>query len=41
MFLYNFYFVFRCRYLIVKKTDSENPPTQIRDFERRLCTQTQ
>ena len=39
--MYNFYFIFRRRYLIIKKTDSENVPTQIHDFERRLCTQTQ
>ena len=39
--MYNFYFIFRRRYLIIKKTDSENFPTQIHDFERRLCPQTQ
>ena len=39
--LYNFCFNFRRRYLIIKKTDSENIPNQIHDFERRLCTKTQ
>ena len=34
-----FYYIFRRRYL--KKADSEKGPTQIHDFERRLCTQTQ
>ena len=39
--LYNFYYIFRRSYLMIKKkTDSENVPTQIHDFERRLCTQT-
>ena len=32
--LYKFYFIFRRHYLIIKKTDSENEPTQINDFER-------
>ena len=31
----------RCNLIKKKKNDSENVPTQIRDFERRLCTQTQ
>ena len=39
--LFNFYYIFRRRYLIIKKKDSENVPTQINDFKRRLCTQTQ
>ena len=39
--VYNFYFIFRRRYLMInKKTDSENAPTQIHDFERRLSPQT-
>ena len=33
--MYNFYLIFRRRYLIFKKTDSENVPAQIHDFERR------
>jgi len=36
-----FFDIFRRRYLMIKKTDSENEPTQIHDFERRLCAQTQ
>ena len=36
--LNNFYFIFRRRYLIIKKNDTENVPTQIHGFERRLCT---
>ena len=39
--MHNFYFIFRRRYLIIKKNNSENVPTQILNFERRLCTQTQ
>ena len=39
--LYDFYFIFRRRYSIIKKKHTENVFTQIRDFERRLCTQTQ
>ncbi len=38
---YNFYFIFRRRYLIIKKYDSKNVPIQSHDFERQLCTQTQ
>ena len=36
-----FFDIFRRRYLIIKKTDSENVSTQIHDFECRLCAQTQ
>ena len=40
--LYNLYFIFRLRYLIIKKkTDPEDVPTQIHDFECLLCAQTQ
>ena len=30
--LYNFYFIFRSRYLIIKKTDSQNVSTQKKRF---------
>ena len=34
--------IFCRRYLIIKKKNySENVPTQIHEFERRLCAQTQ
>ena len=39
--MYDFYFIFHRRYLIFIFTGSENVPTQIHDFERRLCAQTQ
>ncbi len=35
-----FTIIFSRRDLIIKKKDSENVPTQIHDYERRLCSQT-
>ena len=34
--MYNFYFMFHRRYLMIKQNDSEDVPTQIHDFKRRL-----
>ena len=39
--MYNFYIIFRGRYLIIKNPFWKRTRTQIHDFERRLCTQTQ
>ena len=39
--LYNVFFIFCRRYLIIQKSDSKNVPSKLHDFERRLCTQTQ
>ena len=39
--LYDFYFIFRRRYLVILKINSENVSTQKYDFERRLWAQTQ
>jgi len=42
MFLTIFKFIFLSSlFNNLLKTDSENVPTQIHDFERRLCAQTQ
>ena len=42
MLLYNFYFIFRCRYLIIKKKKfRKRIHPQSRSFERRICAQTQ
>ena len=38
--IYNFYFIFRFSYLILKKK-SQNVSTQKDNFESRLCDQTQ
>jgi len=38
--LKHFYYIFRLRYLIIKKPDSEYLSTQIHDFERRLSNYT-
>ena len=40
--LYNFYFIFRRRYLIIlKKPIRKTYPPKSTKFERRLCAQTQ
>ena len=40
--LYNFYFIFRCRYLIIKKNlFLKRIHPQSMSFERRICAQTQ
>ena len=39
--LYNFYSIFRRRYLIIFKKHSENLSVQKYDVDLRLCTQTQ